>query len=225
MIAPLPLPPPAATGVPAGTVCAFAGQVSPTVTSPPTRSEERNTAWDHTKCAADTTTDGNVPRDDEPIVLIEAQGWMLCDGRYLGVARFPALFGALGYLYGQGEAADGESTFRIPDYRGLFLRGVDDGAGMDPDAAERTGPQGSGKSSGVGSLECDALQDHTHLYTAFDQAVAGKPPTAGGTPNPQAQETEGPIEPGSGGTPIRVSTETRPKNIYVNYIIKYTAEA
>lgn len=68
----------------------------------------------------------------------------------------------LGTLYGQGTGSTG--SFRIPDYRGLFLRGADEGAGMDPDAAERTAPTGSGTFNGVGSLQCDAFEERTHNY-------------------------------------------------------------
>ena len=66
---------------------------------------------------------------------VEAWGWMLCDGRTLGTHQYPELFAALGYLYGGSDA-----SFRIPDYRGYFWRGTDAGAGVDPDASQRTDP-------------------------------------------------------------------------------------
>ena len=46
-------------------------------------------------------------------VTVEAQGWMLCDGRMLDVAPYPELFAVLGYRYGGSEA-----RFQLPDYRG-----------------------------------------------------------------------------------------------------------
>ncbi|HSR68819.1 MAG TPA: phage tail protein [Acidobacteriota bacterium] len=138
---------------------------------------------------------------------------MLCDGRTLEAAKYPQLFAVLGYLYGQGE--EGEGTFKIPDYRGLFLRGVDDGSGMDPDAGSRRSPTDSGPGQGVGSLQCDALQDHTHNYYAVNTATPAKEGEAGAATGSNLPTTS-PNQP-----PARVSSETRPKNIYVNYIIKY----
>ena len=44
---------------------------------------------------------------------LEAQGWMLCDGRTLEAALYPELFAVLGYRYG-GSA----EHFQLPDYRG-----------------------------------------------------------------------------------------------------------
>ena len=45
-------------------------------------------------------------------VTVEAQGWMLCDGRTLEPALYPELFVGLGYRYG-GSA----EHFQLPDYR------------------------------------------------------------------------------------------------------------
>ncbi|MDN2709786.1 phage tail protein [Janthinobacterium sp. SUN118] len=64
---------------------------------------------------------------------IEAWGWMVCDGRLLGVSQYPELFATLGYLYGGAN-----DTFRLPDYRGCFLRGR--AAGTDTDAGQGAGP-------------------------------------------------------------------------------------
>jgi microcystin-dependent protein len=152
---------------------------------------------------------------------IEAHGWMLCDGRSLPIAQYPELFAALGHLYGGSDA-----TFRIPDYRGYFLRGVDDGRGMDPDAsARRQAPQGEPR--GIGSTQDCALQAHEHHY---DTPVAGPVGTAPGTtpglttpPHPETTRG-GPVPDRRSSTPIRTSAaETRPANIYVNYIIKFMA--
>jgi len=94
------------------------------------------------------------------------------------------------------------------------LRGVDAGSGMDPNAAARVGPLGSGTSSGIGSLQCDALQDHKHSYNAVKLTT----PTGQGNAGGQYASSEQTSSPDS---PARVSTETRPKNISVNYLIKF----
>src|SRR5687767_254510 len=57
--------------------------------------------------------------------------WRLCDGSALERAgEFEVLFQRIGTAWGQG---DGQSTFNLPDLRGMFLRGVDLGAGVDPE--------------------------------------------------------------------------------------------
>jgi microcystin-dependent protein len=163
------------------------------------------------KAAASQTSAATAPA---VVALIEAEGWLLCDGRFLGVSQYPLLFGALGYRYGQGTDANAQNTFRIPDYRGLFLRGVDAGSGMDSQAAARTGPRGSGTDSGVGSLQCDAFQDHTHDFDAVKTTTAGDQGVVGGLATSPRPTT-------SPDAPARFGPETRPKNVAVNYIIKY----
>jgi microcystin-dependent protein len=189
--------------VPVGAVVAFAGQAQPTST-------QANAAWPDSSCKGSGSS-GDVNSTDCPVVLIEALGWMVCDGRSLQVTCYPELFATLGYLYG---GKDG--TFNLPDYRGLFLRGVDAGAGMDPDASQRAAPQdGQGSATGVGSMQCDAMQTHQHSYQAVPVAAVSEGGDAAGTPG-TTQNTGAPV------SPARVSqNETRPKNIYVNYIIRY----
>src|SRR5688572_22131276 len=95
---------------PVGTVCPFAGQVHPV-------SGGVNSVWANTPCGGGSPAPGKAA--DAPLNHLEAQGWMLCDGRKLGTADYPELFAVLGYLYG--KAGNGDQ-FLIPDYRGLFLR-------------------------------------------------------------------------------------------------------
>ena len=104
----------------------------------------------------------------------------------------------------EGEATDGVE----------FLRGVDAGSGMDPDAAERVGPRGSDTSSGIGSLQCDALQKHTHSYKSVVLAAVSQQGNAAG----QSSSDEPTSDPDQ---PARITSETRPKNIAVNYIIRF----
>ena len=141
-------------------------------------------------------------------IYLEAQGWMVCDGRSLTVARYPELFAVIGYLYG-GSAG----TFLLPDYRGLFLRGVDQGTGRDPDAASRTAPPG-GEAGGVGSTQADAFQNHQHHYNATNPASVSEEGNAAGTVT-QTVLTAGLDD------DARASQETRPTNVYVYFIIRY----
>ncbi len=71
--------------------------------------------------------------------------WLTCDGSALSKAQYPNLYAALGTTYGDGHDSTGAKTgdFNLPDYRGYFLRGVDDG----------TRDKGPRDGSGVGSGE------------------------------------------------------------------------
>lgn len=189
--------------LPVGTICSFAGQMDP-VTGP------ANNLWAGSGCSSQGSHAGKVD-PDVPLNRLEVFGWMLCDGRYLTPAYYPELFAVLGYLYGK-RSSDG--AFRLPDLRGLFLRGVDAGSGMDPQAAERVGPLGTGTSSGIGSLQCDVFQDHTHTYEVIPPATATSSGNAGG----QGTGTKKTTSPDS---PARFGPETRAKNVAVNYIIKF----
>ena len=191
---------------PVGTVCPYAGQVNPVTGG-------SNTIWSNLPCAGGANPPPGKLSDDAPLNYLESQGWMLCDGRYLTVAAYPELHAVLGSLYG--ETGSGASwSFRIPDYRGLFLRGYDAGAGTDPDAANRTAPTGGSVDNVVGSLQCDALQDHTHSYDITQPAAVSQTGQAAGT-STTSKTTSSP------NSPARTATETRPKNIAVNYIIKF----
>ena len=188
-------------GTPVGMVCAFAGQLDP-VTG------DANNVWHNSTCSS-RDSKGQLPDPDAPLTHIAVSGWMLCDGRCLNPEAYVELFVVLGYLYGRKN-----DLFCLPDYRGLFLRGVDAGSGMDPDAETRMGPTGNGKTSGIGSLQCDALQEHAHNYKSVVlSGVSQQGNTAGQTSSDEP--TSAPI-----GT-ARLATETRPKNISVNYIIKF----
>jgi len=81
-------------------------------------------------------------------------GWLKCNGAAISRTTFAALFSRLSTAYGAG---DGSTTFNLPDMRGLFPRGWDDGRGID-----------AGRS--FGTFQDMLLQTHTH--TASAAAVA-----------------------------------------------------
>jgi microcystin-dependent protein len=86
-------------------------------------------------------------------------GFLLCDGASVSRTAYPRLFTAIGCAHG---CANGTS-FNLPDYRGLFLRGVDGGAGRDPGATSRTAANAGGNTgNNVGSFQADGFASHTH---------------------------------------------------------------
>lgn len=55
-------------------------------------------------------------------------GWLKANGAVISRTTYADLFAAIGTTFGVG---DGSTTFAIPDLRGMFLRGWDDGRGVD----------------------------------------------------------------------------------------------
>jgi len=147
-------------------------------------------------------------------------GWLLCDGSEVSRDEYPRLFAAIGTAHGGG---DGATTFNLPDYRGMFLRGVDNGAGNDPDGQERP----------VGSIQDSAIETHGHDIDDPGHAheiVIRNSSASGGSGRHFHRDISNPpeeTEPATTGitvttpTGANVSTETRPVNSAVNYIIKY----
>jgi len=135
-------------------------------------------------------------------------GWLLCDGSAVSRTQYAALFAAIGTSAGQG---DGATTFNVPDYRGQFLRGFDQGTGVDPDGTTRTAMQSGGNVGDlINTLESGAFASHTHGYAA---ATLGKGASGTGSTFPTNTLT-------TGTTAATGGSETRPMNATVNYLIK-----
>lgn len=163
------------------------------------------------------------------------KGWMLCDGQQFDIPSNTALFNFLG-------------TNRTPDLRGMFLRGTNvgqDGVSRlsqqakkdyaDPDEASRVGGTDLLK---IGSVQQDAFQGHVHnsIYNPgnkngpvpgswdrfgySDSQNVAEGLSAPGTGTPHTPITQnGKSEWAKYGDP-RFTSETRPSNVYINWIIK-----
>jgi microcystin-dependent protein len=132
-------------------------------------------------------------------------GYLLCNGASVLRSDYPTLFAAISTAFG---AADG-THFNVPDMRGIFPRGVDGGAGNDPDRASRTAAKtGGATGDNVGSAQADAFKAHIH-YAGSDSGVQSGPgsPELDSSANTHATTSTG-------------GSETRPKNVGVNFIIK-----
>jgi len=55
-------------------------------------------------------------------------GWLECNGAALSRTAYANLFAIIGTTFGEG---DGSTTFNLPDLRGEFIRGLDNGRGVD----------------------------------------------------------------------------------------------
>jgi microcystin-dependent protein len=142
-------------------------------------------------------------------------GYLYCDGSLVSRTTYATLFGVIGTGWGSG---DGSTTFNLPDTRGLFLRGQNDGSGRDPDVAGRTALNAGGNTGdNVGSYEGYQIQSHTHLVQ-----IPGAQNVAFGNPPTNIVETDtGPATSDVAiGSDATGGSETRPININVVYIIK-----
>ena len=61
--------------------------------------------------------------------LTAPAGFLLCQGQAISRTTYAALFAVLGTTWGAGN---GSTTFNLPDLRGVFIRGLDAGRGLDP---------------------------------------------------------------------------------------------
>ena len=133
-----------------------------------------------------------------------------CDGRAISRTQFARLFGRIGTRYGAGNGA---TTFNVPDLRGEFIRGWDNGRGIDAGRA-------------IGSFQIDTQQGHRHEPLGGGNFAVS---TAGTfafqtiqtiSPGSFVATTGDPVSDGTNGTP-RTSSETRPRNVALMYCIKY----
>ena len=159
---------------------------------------------------------GAVLTSAAPAASVPA-GYLYCNGQAVSRTTYADLFNLIGIAHGQGN---GTTTFNLPDYRGVFLRGVDGGRGFDPDRATRQAlVTGGNTGDNVGSYQDDALLNHTHLY-AKNISVN----TVGGVvgfPGTNDNFTNNVQSGGVYNLASVTSTETRPRNVNVNYFIKY----
>ena len=148
-------------------------------------------------------------------------GFFLCVGDTVSRTTYAALYAVTGDAYGNG---DGTTTFHLPDLRARFLRGNDFGVGRDPDRDSRTAMNSGGNTgNNIGTVQDHALQAHTHTYP--DQVNSGTVEVDGDT-----DFLQGADYPISGNVDVtrttanhnaNSSSETRPVNVYVNFIIKW----
>ncbi|MBR0676884.1 hypothetical protein GXW77_11920 [Roseomonas alkaliterrae] len=136
-------------------------------------------------------------------------GWLKANGAAVSRTTYANLFAAIGTTFGAG---DGVTTFNLPDLRAEFIRGWDDGRGVD---AGRV----------FGSHQMDAFQGHFHSPRAPQTAFWGNNAATGsGSPTGGAFAVEtttgSPTSDGVNGTP-RTATETRPRNRALLICIKF----
>ena len=156
-------------------------------------------------------------------------GYLECNGAAVSRTTYAALFAVIGTQYGTGN---GSSTFNLPDLRGEFIRGFDNGKGTD-----------SGRS--IGSSQSDQNKQHNHTATSTSSVTdpghfhnllynngsfggSSGAVTPRGTNTPSTPGISNRISTKTTGVTVSTSTtiandggsEARPRNIAMMYVIK-----
>lgn len=163
--------------------------------------------------------------------------FLYCNGQAVSRTDYARLYANIGDRYGSGDTS---TTFNVPDFRGLILRGQDNARGVDPDAASRTAMNtGGATGDNIGSVQAAGTKSpttpftasaasngaHTHLISALYRTASN----LSGTNTNLPADTVGGVayytdSDGAHTHTITVSgggdTETRMRNAYAAYIIK-----
>lgn len=154
-------------------------------------------------------------------------GWLLCDGSAVSRSDYANLYDAIGVCWGTG---DGASTFNLPDLRGMFLRGVSDESGNDPDADNRILLTDNGGNTGnnVGSYQGDAIRNIVGSFSSSSVwpnegtgFVRTEITNCGGGQDGSCWDSRTATFSYDASRVVPVGNDNRPKNVYVTYIIKY----
>lgn len=142
-------------------------------------------------------------------------GWLKANGGSVLRADYPALWAyaqASGNLVAQGSKAlgnfgtgNGTTTFTLPDYRAEFIRGWDDGKGVDGGRA-------------IGAWQDSSNKQHTH---AVDYATD---PNGGGTYIDRLVRSTGngtSLGSANAGVVFEGSTEAKPRNVAALVCIRF----
>lgn len=124
-------------------------------------------------------------------------GWLKANGAAVSRTAYADLFAAIGTTFGAG---DGFNTFNLPDLRAEFIRGLDDGRGVD---VGRT----------LGSSQSDMLKAHSH----------DSPTTNGSSGSYEVGTGASGYDYGTQSAPVSSTggTETRPRNVAMLACIKF----
>jgi microcystin-dependent protein len=144
-------------------------------------------------------------------------GWLKCNGAELDRTVYADLFAVIGTTFGAG---DGSTTFNLPDLRGEFVRGFDDGRGIDGGRV-------------FGSSQSDEYKQHDHQPLALYGGLpsGGMEATSSRFAMTYYNISSSLIEISSTGSwsgysagaavTLEGGNETRPRNVALLFCIKY----
>lgn len=132
------------------------------------------------------------------------EGYLLCNGGAVSRTVYADLFRAIGTTYGVGN---GTTTFNLPDLRGEFIRGLDNGRGVDFGRTLGSAQTATGIASyGNGTNAADVFIPIQNPDGSYSSSAIG-----GWAQKPQSYTAK--------------ASETfyyvRPRNVAMNFIIKF----
>jgi len=130
-------------------------------------------------------------------------GYLKANGAAVSRTTYSSLFTAIGTTWGAG---DGSTTFNLPDLRGEFARGWDDGRGVD-----------SGRS--FASAQADEIKSHAHTPSSDNGFLTGS--NSGTDFNFNYGSGSAVFTGGVNQTSSVGGDETRPRNIALLACIKF----
>ena len=152
-------------------------------------------------------------------------GYLKANGALISRTTYAALFAVIGTTFGAG---DGSNTFALPDMRGYFARGFDDGRGIDTGRVLGSN-QDDSYISHSHTASTSSAGNHSHLISSgfsngsYDYGINN--PNSEGTTSGGRDTVVNTSSDGAHSHTVTINasgtTETRPKNIALLYCIKY----
>ena len=142
-------------------------------------------------------------------------GWLKCNGAAVSRTSYADLFAAIGTDWGAG---DGFNTFNVPDLRGEFIRGLDDGRGIDAGRVPGSAQKGS-----LATIDENGTDNTiTSVIAASSQSAAGLDSVSGYSMAGLAVPLYSGAILQSSGTPTNINAGVmRPRNKPLLFCIKY----
>lgn len=147
--------------------------------------------------------------------MSEIPGYLICDGSEVSRNDYSRLFTRIGTLFGPGDT---KTTFNLPDYRGIFLRGLGGGSESDFNIIQRDAIRNI--KGFFGNLYSDATNygwgpaNANGAFKLIAQSATGRGFSANHSSLVNGFEFEA-------ANTVPTAAENRPLNMAVNFFIKY----
>ena len=152
--------------------------------------------------------------------ITSPNGFLECNGQAVSRTVYTELFSAIGTLYGVG---DGSTTFNVPDLRGEFIRGWDNGRGADATraiASKQVGTLIVGDIDGISTTNAVTLLT-LNPASGFNTVGADPVTATDYTPNTVGFTNLGPASVVSFDSRPDVFGVSRPRNVALMPCIKF----
>ena len=139
-------------------------------------------------------------------------GYLECDGSDVSRTTYADLYAVLGDLWGAG---DGSTTFTLPDLRGEFIRGWDNGRGVDSGRVMATSQSSENLSHTHTAAVTDPGHSHSGKSTSSQNYSSGSGTYVGAGGSTSTNTTGITVDNSTEG-----GTDFQPRNIALMYCIK-----